>query len=183
MSEMLTCNHCGKEFKKVRKTAKYCSQECGAKQWYIDFKARGRVNKFDKEKPKYKREKKEKPILECVICGNEFRQTRIDRVTCSRECVNRLWYLRRSGKIKAQRKERKSNVNNAAAEKMEPYLLDWKRRRFMLNEIDLFNAINLWDMIYPNRYIPDVVDREQLFEELITDLILHYKRYKSRLTE
>ena len=179
MSDMLKCEYCGNEFKKIRKTARFCSQECNSKQWYIDYKARGYVAKNPKTTKPKKREKREAEIVSCVICGNEFRKQRKDKITCSRPCANRHWYLKKLGVIRETRVTQTTLIGEEMAKEIEPYLLNWKRRRFMLNEIDLFKAIDLWDKIRPNKYIPDVVDREQLFEEIITDLILHYKRYKS----
>ena len=178
MSEMLKCEHCHKEFRKLRKTARFCSPECNSKQWYIDYKERGGLPKFKVEKPKRSRKKKEIPIANCIVCGGEFRKTREDKKTCSRACANRVYYLKKSGKLKTDWVTKNWSFNNDIAKTIEPYLLDWKRRRFMLNEIDLFRAIDLWDMIYPQRFISDGADRVELFEGMITDIILYYKKNK-----
>lgn len=175
MSETLTCQWCKKEFTKHKKTAKYCSVDCNAKAWYDNVKVNGYVKK--EKKVKYK-DKKEPVIDNCFVCGAEFRKTRLDKTCCSKVCTNRLYYLKKTGAIQEKWMSSYTTPNIDIANEIEPYLLDWKRRRFMLNEIDLFRVIDLWDKLYPNKFISDNMDRTELFEGMIMDLIFHYKKHK-----
>jgi hypothetical protein len=174
VSVVLICEWCEKEFSKIRKTAKYCSQDCNAKAWYKRHKERGYVKK--EKKPKIK-VRKEIVIENCVVCGAEFRKTRKDKTTCGRSCSNKLHYLKKTGALAETYKT--SNVVGKVdiANEIEPYLLDWKRRRFFLNEMDLFRVIDLWDKLYPSKFISENIDKTEMFEGMIMDLIFHYKKY------
>lgn len=123
--------------------------------------------------------KKEIPIVNCLVCNAEFRKTRKDKQACSRECANRLTYLRKTNRLKENYVNFDKPILNNISKEIEPYLLDWKRRKFMLNEMDIFRAIDLWDKIYPHKFLSDAIEREELFEGMITDIILYYKKNKN----
>ena len=173
MSETLTCQWCKKDFLKIRKKAMYCSQECNARAWYDNIKVNGYVKKEKKSKVK---EKKETIIAKCVVCGAEFRKTRNDKTTCGRVCSNKLYYLKKTGVVQEKWTTSYISPSYNISDEIKPYLLDWKRRRFMLNEIDLFRVIDLWDKLYPNKFIAENMNREEVFEGMIMDLIFHYKK-------
>jgi hypothetical protein len=178
MSEMLICETCGREFPKHRKTARFCSGTCNRTMWYKEYVERGKVNKHPIIKTPKVKVKKEIEISNCLVCNAEFRKTRRDKLTCGRACANRITYLRKTNRLKENYVNFDKPIVNNISKEIEPYLLDWKRRRFMLNETDLFRAIDLWDRIFPNKFLSDGIEREELFEGIITDLILYYKKNK-----
>jgi len=41
-------------------------------------------------------------------------------------------------------------------------------------------VIDLWDKLYPSKFISENIDKTEMFEGMIMDLIFHYKKYKKK---
>jgi len=86
------CVWCGKEFPGKDKS-KCCSINCR--------------DEYSKEYRKKYYSGPEKPIIKCVICGNEFQQKQSNNKCCSKECIkeyNSIYYKNRR-KMKPLKKE------------------------------------------------------------------------------
>ena len=156
---ILVCEFCNKEYEnKSRKTTRFCSKECSGKSWA--------------SKNPYVHKKKAPEKVKCEYCSKDFMRTRSDRVVCSKEC----WYF--------YNKKRKGNIGSGIETEsdylilLRDHLIDFKRRRFMLNEVDLFRVINLWDYIYPSRIMYEMDSNEEVFEAMLLDLMDYYKKNK-----
>jgi hypothetical protein len=178
MSAILKCEYCDKDFVKKRRTSRYCSRKCGTRAWNKNFKLNGYVKKNKKKEERSGYKKREIIIANCPICNSEFRKTRSDKMTCGQVCRNKFYQLKKRGVVAQSFKNNYVSVDNIIVDELKPYLLDWKKRKFLLNEIDLFTVIHLWDKLFPYKFIPDNINREELFEGMIMDLIFHYKKYK-----
>lgn len=105
------CVYCGKEFKRLHPSQKYCSDECRKKrnaEWVMNKAREGKTricpvcnNELPKFKGKYCSDKcrqwsgnvsrgicQDHGLLtkQCVICGKEFQTFKSRKITCSDEC-------------------------------------------------------------------------------------------------
>jgi hypothetical protein len=171
VGDSLICNWCEEDFtQKAKRKSKYCSKLCAVKSAYHKNKFGFRMT--EKEAVAMRSE-----IHLCPICGNEYIKNRVDRETCSKSCSSLMWQ-RKNKDIKKSYNRKKEEVDKNTLSDILALLLDLKRKSFYINEIDIFKIISLWDVIYPNRELNKNTPHAALYERMITDLMLYYKRYK-----
>jgi predicted nucleic acid-binding Zn ribbon protein len=99
-------------------------------------------------------------IIDCPVCGKPFVITRSDKKVCSNKCSYRLW----SNNGNRVNNKKLKNINLIEKD-IENLFNEMKRKSWYAEMHHIFTAIDLYDRIYPDRSMPESV--EKIFEKVI----------------
>lgn len=110
------CVVCGKEYKAKIKNQNVCSKECRKEACRIRANKHYLKNKdykksYQKEYNKKIKDKKEKIIKQCLICGNNFVYSAKNRKYCSIECRNKADTIKKENWAKQNKDKCKQIIN------------------------------------------------------------------------